>query len=65
MSRMNGFKSATVGLNKSPSPHTENLIKEQILRENPMLAYNLHELRKEILKRMYKMMNIDSAYFLG
>ena len=65
MSRINGLTPAMVRLNKSPSPYAENLIKEQVLKENPKLAYNLHELRKEILRRMYKIMSMDSAYFLG
>ncbi len=52
-------------VNKSISPHTEKLIKEQLLKENPKLANNPHELRKEVSKRAYKMTYIDSSYYLG
>ena len=44
---------------------TENLIKDQLIRENPQLAHNLRQLRKEVLKRIYKIVNVDSNYFLG
>ncbi|UCE04329.1 MAG: hypothetical protein JSW07_11900 [bacterium] len=50
---------------KSFSPHGENTIREQLLKENPKLANNPHRLRKEVLKRVEKKLYIDSSYYLG
>jgi hypothetical protein len=47
------------------NPQTENLIKDQLIKENPQLANNLRQLRQEVLKRVNKIINVDSNYFLG
>lgn len=46
-------------------PTIEDIIKEKVLEENPALAQNLHELRKQIVKRIHEEIVIDSTYFLG
>ena len=46
-------------------PTIEDIIKEKVLEENPALAHNLHELRKQIVKRLHEEIVIDSTYFLG
>ena len=66
MRHSNEFGRNYIRFSKSVSSNTENLIKEQLLKEDPKLANNPSELRKEVSKRAYNiMMFIDSSYYLG
>jgi hypothetical protein len=51
------------------SPHNfffnKEIIREQILKENPNLACDPEKLKLKILKRIDTMKVIDSSYFLG
>jgi len=49
----------------SSSVQTEKSIKERLLKENPKLANNPHQLRIEVLNRASKKMCVDSSYYLG
>jgi hypothetical protein len=55
----------TINIRGGVNPTTEDIIKDHLLKTNPQLAYNLHELRKEMLKRLNELMSTDSAYYMG
>lgn len=47
---------------KSVSPPTEKLIKEQ---QNPMLIHTPSKIKKGLIKKVGKSLDVDSSYYLG
>jgi len=47
------------------SPWMIDMIKQQLILENPKLASNPNLLSKEVMERLNKSAPIDSSYYLG
>jgi len=65
MFHSNEISSVFISVSQSLSPHTRKMIKARLLRENPELANNPPELKRQLLKKTFKMRYVDSSYYLG